>query len=182
MSELLKLYRDAQKPYEKFIQYCATAPVGPAIYYDMLLDRYSEADQIFVKRVLELEAESTTLTARIAELEAQVEELKLENERLQDAWLIDETIAPDGSLRPPVSKLIERLEKLEAEVAELKPYRDGYDGYDDYPEEGETVIARLRNWVFLAQHRGDYWYDALGYKEKIRGEVERWWKLPEVQE
>ena len=61
MSELLKLYRDAQKPYEKFIQYCATAPVGPAIYYDMLLDRYSEADQIFVKRVLELEAENAAL-------------------------------------------------------------------------------------------------------------------------
>ena len=61
MSELLKLYRDAQKPYEKFIQYCATAPVGPAIYYDMLLDRYSEADQIFVKRALELEAENAAL-------------------------------------------------------------------------------------------------------------------------
>lgn len=61
MSELLKLYRDAQKPYEKLIQYCATAPVGPAIYYDMLLDRYSEADQIFVKRALELEAENAAL-------------------------------------------------------------------------------------------------------------------------
>lgn len=61
MSELLMLYRDAQKPYEKFIQYCATAPVGPAIYYDMLLDRYSEADQIFVKRALELEAENAAL-------------------------------------------------------------------------------------------------------------------------
>ena len=61
MSELLKLYRDAQKPYEKLIQYCATAPVGPAIYYDVLLDRYSEADQIFVKRVLELEAENAAL-------------------------------------------------------------------------------------------------------------------------
>ena len=61
MSELLKLYRDVQKPYEKLIQYCATAPVGPAIYYDMLLDRYSEADQIFVKRALELEAENAAL-------------------------------------------------------------------------------------------------------------------------
>ena len=50
--------------------------------------------------------------SRIAELEAQVEELKLENERLQDAWLVDETIMPDGSLRPPVSKLIARIDEL----------------------------------------------------------------------
>lgn len=90
--------------------------------------------------------------------------------------------AKDWNTRPLEDALQARIAELEAEVEELKPYRDGYDGYDDHPEEGETVIARLRNWVFLAQHRGDYWYDALGYKEKIRGEVERWWKLPEVQE
>lgn len=69
MSEVLNLYRDTQIRYEKFVRYLATAQVGILPYYDMLLDQYSEADQIFVKRVLELEAESTTLTARIAELE-----------------------------------------------------------------------------------------------------------------
>lgn len=69
MSELLRLYRDAQKPYEKLIQYCATAPIGPMLYYDLYLDRYHDADQLFVKRILELEAESATLTARITELE-----------------------------------------------------------------------------------------------------------------
>ena len=69
MSELLKLYRNAQRPYEKFIRYCATAPVGILPYYDGLLDQYSEAEQIFVKRVLELEAKYSALTARIAELE-----------------------------------------------------------------------------------------------------------------
>lgn len=70
MSELLRLYRNAQIPYEKFIRYCAIAPVGILPYYDGLLDQYSEADQIFVKRVLELEAKYSALTARIAELEA----------------------------------------------------------------------------------------------------------------
>ena len=75
MSELLKLYRNAQRPYEKFIRYCAIAPVGILPYYDGLLDQYSEADQIFVKRVLELEAKYSALTARIAELEALVERL-----------------------------------------------------------------------------------------------------------
>ena len=75
MSELLKLYRDAQRRYEKFVRYYATAPVGALIYYDMLLDRYSEADQIFVRRVLELEAENAALTARITELENRLVEL-----------------------------------------------------------------------------------------------------------
>jgi len=106
-------------------------------------------------------------------------EVTCENERCINGWWLS---PKEWNARPIEDALNKRIAELEAEVAELKPYRDGYDGYDDYPEEGETVIARLRNWVFLAQHRGDYWYDALGYKEKIRGEVERWWKLPEVQE
>ena len=71
MSELLILYRDAQRRYEKFIRYYATATGGALIYYDMLLDEYSKVDQIFVKQVLELEAENAALTARIAELEKQ---------------------------------------------------------------------------------------------------------------
>ena len=75
MSELLTLYRNAQRPYEKFIRYCAIAPVGILPYYDGLLDQYSEADQIFVKRVLELEAKYSALTARIAELETLAQQL-----------------------------------------------------------------------------------------------------------
>ena len=47
------------------------------------------------------------LTARIAELEA-------ENNRLQDAWFRDETICPDGSLKPKVSTLLNRIAELEA--------------------------------------------------------------------
>ena len=55
------------------------------------------------------------LTARIAELEA-------ENDRLQDAWFLDETICPDGSTRPTVSQLLSRIAELGAEnnrLAEL---------------------------------------------------------------
>jgi len=61
MSELLKMYRDAQKEYEKFVRYIATSPGGPMPYYDLYLDQYAEKDQIFVKRILELEAENAAL-------------------------------------------------------------------------------------------------------------------------
>ena len=48
------------------------------------------------------------LNKRIAELEA-------ENDRLQSGWFRDETICPDGSLRPKVSDLLNRIAELEAE-------------------------------------------------------------------
>ena len=51
------------------------------------------------------------LNARIAELEE-------ENDRLQDGWFRDETICPDGSLRPKVSDLLNRIAELEAEGLE----------------------------------------------------------------
>ena len=50
--------------------------------------------------------------ARIAELEA-------ENDRLQGAWFKDETICPDGSLKPKVSTLLSRIAELEAENIRL---------------------------------------------------------------
>jgi len=46
------------------------------------------------------------LRKRIAELEA-------ENDRLQGAWFKDETICPDGSLKPKVSTLLSRIAELE---------------------------------------------------------------------
>ena len=52
----------------------------------------------------------------IAELEEQVWNLNLENERLEEAYWIDETISPDGTLKPSVRKLLERLEKAETDL------------------------------------------------------------------
>lgn len=56
------------------------------------------------------------LRKRIAELEEQVWNLNLENERLEEAYWIDETISPDGTLKPSVRKLLERLEKAETDL------------------------------------------------------------------
>ena len=56
------------------------------------------------------------LRKRIAKLEEQVWNLNLENERLEEAYWIDETISPDGTLKPSVRKLLERLEKAETDL------------------------------------------------------------------
>ncbi len=86
--------------------------------------------------------------------------------------------------RPIEDELLDRIAELETESAELKPYRDGYDACENFPEEGVNVIAVAArdNWFLLAQRRGDKWYDSLGQQAEIRGGIERWWKLPEVQE
>ena len=65
---------------------------------EMNRDKLSHVDRI----------EEDTLNSRIAELEA-------ENDRLQDAWFRDETICPDGSLKPKVGTLLNRIAELEGE-------------------------------------------------------------------
>jgi chromosome segregation ATPase len=52
-------------------------------------------------------------------LEEYIAELEAENDRLQSVWFVEETICPDGSLRPKVSALLSRLAELEAENERL---------------------------------------------------------------
>jgi len=59
------------------------------------------------------------LIDEIDELNARIAKLEAENDRLQDAWFLDETICPDGSPRPTVSQLLSRIAELEAERASL---------------------------------------------------------------
>jgi len=75
-----------------------------------------------------------------------------------------------------------QITMLRADVAELKPYKYGYDPCEKLPEEGKTVIASIGSWLLLAQYRDHEWHDALGSQTRIFGGVDRWWKLPEVQE
>jgi len=81
------------------------------------------------------------LTARIAELEA-------ENDRLQSGWFRDETICPDGSLRPKVSDLLNRIAELSQAVGlitTLKPtmVMDANHPLDMVREVAEHVTARI---------------------------------------
>jgi hypothetical protein len=82
-----------------------------------------------------------TLNARIAELEE-------ENDRLQDGWFRDETICPDGSLRPKVSDLLNRIAELSQAVGlitTMKPtmVMDANHPLDMVREVGEHVNAQV---------------------------------------
>jgi hypothetical protein len=60
-----------------------------------------------------------------AELRAKLAEQEREMQRLEDAWMQDETIGitngkDDGTLRPSIRKTLARLEAAEAELAALR--------------------------------------------------------------
>ena len=78
-----------------------------------------EAGKEWERQRYEFDATEAKLVARIAELEA-------ENDRLQSGWFRDETICPDGSLRPKVSDLLNRIAELEAEVTKHHELQDSY--------------------------------------------------------
>lgn len=74
---------------------------------------------------LTVDAPRNWLTLRLIEafddraiLAGEVERLRAENQRLQDAWLSDETIQPDGSLRPSVAALVEERDQLRQQIAD----------------------------------------------------------------
>lgn len=102
-----------------------------------------------------LEEALSKMSIRIAELEEQVWNLNLENERLEEAYWIDETISPDGTLKPSVRKLLERLEKAETDLRLS----------DDLVKALDNRIAELESaqrWRVVAdgelpEHDGEYW-------------------------
>jgi Lar family restriction alleviation protein len=77
-----------------------------------MMYQYTLSQRKYVKDGWNTRPIEDALTARIAELEA-------ENDRLQGAWFKDETICPDGSLKPKVSALLSRIAELEAEIDQL---------------------------------------------------------------
>jgi hypothetical protein len=69
-------------------------------------------------------------------LEEYIAELEEENDRLQSVWFVEETICPDGSLKPKVSTLLSRIAELEAaqrwvpvseppKECEMRVFKDG---------------------------------------------------------
>ena len=95
----------------------------------------------------------------IAELEEQVWNLNLENERLEEAYWIDETISPDGTLKPSVRKLLERLEKAETDlrlsddlvkaldnrIAKLEAENDQLTAHSDNDTQTQTIVYGKEN-------------------------------------
>ena len=63
--------------------------------------------------------ERAHLEKLVPDLKKRIAELEAENDRLQDAWFKDETICPDGSLKPKVSTLLSRIAELEAFIDQL---------------------------------------------------------------
>lgn len=115
------------------------------------------------------------LVARIAELEA-------ENDRLQYAWFRDETICPDGSLKPKVSTLLNRIAELEAE-------RRWTPVGERLPEIGVRVLFYnnfIKN-IHKGWYSGDEWVSEIGvfYNGDKLKRITHWMplpKFPEVQE
>ena len=109
-------------------------------------------------------------------LNVTLDKLNLANERiedLKDAYFQDETIAPDGELRPTVSNLIDRLTAAEQRVKELEQSSKVV----AYPEALEEIL-RLKDEVEKQKKRGDEWKDLaiestryLEGRESIGGEV-----------
>ena len=121
--------------------------------------------------------------------ESRIAELEAENDRLQGAWFKDETICPDGSLKPKVSTLLSRIAELEAESEQLTAH-DATERQDDkwipvserLPEVGEAVL--------IAYRIGRKWYIARARMNK-EGQfrftkntkpVTHWMPLPEPPE
>lgn len=60
------------------------------------------------------------LLGYIKNLEEEYELIKSELERLENAWLVDENIQSDGSLRPSLTDTIKRAEKAEINLENAK--------------------------------------------------------------
>ena len=126
-----------------------------------IVDRGTSGDQVmdilasWKVNAYKLLEDNHKLESRIAELEA-------ENDRLQDGWFRDETICPDGSLRPKVSDLLNRIAELSQAVGlitTMKPtmVMDANHPLDMVREVAEHVTARIaeleaeRRWIPVSE-------------------------------
>ena len=64
-----------------------------------------------------------------------------EVKRLQDAYFVDQTIAPDGELRPTISKLVKRAGEAEAEIKRLRVELTWYGDAKNYEQTAVELSA-----------------------------------------
>ena len=135
---ILSAYKDASENEALFIQYaieCYRAKDKATAYkYERNANRYSRQSAAFRARLLsmysldtirrlEQSRDSWLKRAYIAENENI--QLRQQLEELENAWAVDETIQPDGSLRPSLADTVKRTAELEAENARLRQEREG---------------------------------------------------------
>ena len=115
---------------------------------------------IFAVRLADvLPMKGTNWSWRESPLRSRIAELEEENDSLQSVWFADETICPDGSLKPKVSALLSRIAELEGKIEKafdlIKALRmyciqaewDNPDAEDEFNEFDEEVCKWLSEFM-----------------------------------
>lgn len=124
------------------------------------------------------EADDWTETALLVDgLYDRVDRLRAENNRLHDAWFIDETMQDDGSLRPSLRDTLERLEALEIENADLRER-------EEYWTPCKNSEPTKTDWYLVTPERGKrvafaYYSASTGIWDTTY-RVIAWRKLPKI--
>jgi Lar family restriction alleviation protein len=160
---------------------------GGEAFYIKIMGNYEKPHEIYCSKcdgaITEGRSEKQVVTnwnTRPIEdaLHARIAELEEENDRLQAAWFVEETICPDGSLRPNVSDLLSRIAELE-EAQRWIPVSERL------PEDRVTILAAFNNREILTAKYYKY-YEGFGSVENYwriegwhSGNVTHWMPLPE---
>ncbi len=200
----LELFSEAWNSLSGYIEELESRIAELETEKSILEDQQREAKNILIDKNLHIDSlyeEGYKLQQRIAELEEQVWDLNLANEKLESAYFADETIAPDGSLKPSVCKLMKRVEKAETDysiseahvtallnrIAELEAAQRWIPVSERLPEKQKLTIGFTDNsaYVFFEIVNDDEMGLVMYPYQNRKGTVTHWMPLPstpEVQE
>jgi len=119
LSQATTIAREALQERGKFIWTEQSVGEYWVTKLDILQDKFDTLEKDYADVCHKRLEAADVFSRQIIELESRIAELEEENDRLQDGWFRDETICPDGSLRPKVSDLLNRIAELEAENERL---------------------------------------------------------------
>ena len=87
-------------------------------------------------------------------VEQENRDLRERLEDLENAWAVDETIQPDGSLRPSLSDTVKRAAELEAENRQL---RQQLEEMENTEIAQENFFDAVRTDTEMSQEQKDHW-------------------------